>query len=292
MKRKNRIVTLIVAAITTVIMTLTGCTTTTAASKTGWKYYDEFMEYISKNPTAHAAPAEMSYDNFAEPSGEILAVIDAAKDAVRKSLGSYQDLDWPHFDTVPIIVCDISDDYGAVALYAKADDCIYFSRSALENYDIALVTNTMAHELIHVLAPPAKRTNIDEAMTVRLANGAYPCDTINYPFSYVFVDRYLKTHGEKEAIDAMRNGTLIDEIEADIGQPKVLSNTDGLFEGANSGAFNNESLFVIIDIYAHYVMATGGLDDSSVATINYLLSNLSDTTESREAMEYFSSLLK
>jgi hypothetical protein len=143
-----------------------------------------------------------------------------------------------------------------------------------------------------VLAPPAKRTNIDEAMTVRLSNNAYPCNIVNYPFSYVFVDRYLKMHSEKEAIDAMRNGTLINKIEADIGQPKVLSNTDGLFESANSGAFNNESLFVIIDIYAHYVMATGGLDDSSVATINQLLSNLQDTTEARKAMEYFSSLLK
>lgn len=292
MKRKNPIITLILAAITIVIMTLTGCTATTATSKTGWKYYDEFMEYISKNPTANAAPAEMSYDNFAEPSGEILAVIDAAKDAVRKSLGGYQDLDWSHFDTIPITVCDINNACGAVALYSEADDCIYFSRSALENYDIAHVTNTMAHELIHVLAPPAKRTNIDEAMTARLANNACSCDIINYPFSYVFVDRYLKTHGEKEAIDAMRNGTLIDKIEADIGQPKVLSNTDGLFESANSGVFNDESLFVIIDIYAHYVMASGGLDDSSVATINYMLSNLQDTAESREAMEYFSSLLK
>ena len=288
----KRIFASIIVILAVIVMTGCSATTTTAASKTGWKYYDEFMEYISKNPTANAAPAEMSYGNFAEPSGEILAVINAAKDAVRKSLGGYQDLDWAHFDTIPITVCDINNAYGAVALYAEADDCIYFSRSALENYDIAQVTNTMAHELIHVLAPPAKRTNIDEAMTVRLANNAYPCNIVNYPFSYVFVDRYLKTHSEKEAIDAMRNGTLIDKIEADIGQPKVLSNTDGLFESANSGAFNNESLFVIIDIYAHYVMATGGLDDSSVATINQLLSNLQDTTESRKAMEYFSSLLK
>lgn len=293
MKRTNHsLVSVLITAIMALALASCGTTTSAASGKTGMKYYDKFVEYMSANPAEATEDDTAAYTNVSDPTDEMLERVEDARNAVRTSLGRYEDLDWSHFEDVEFVACDITNTHSAAAFYSVEDDRIYLDHGYMRRYGNKTIENNIAHELIHVLALPGNRTNIDEALTVYLANEAVPSDLITYPFSYVFIQKYLKTHDEKESIDAMRNGTLTKLVEKDIGQPGVLSGeSDMFFEAVNSGMINDANLYIVIDIYAHYVRNTGGLDEESANALNRLLGYLSDTPESYEAVEYFQKVL-
>ncbi len=277
-----------------ITLLITGCSTNAKAAtdETDWKYYDEFVEYMSANPADTTKDDAAAYTNVSDPTDEMLERVEDARNAVRTSLGQYEDLDWSHFEDVEFVACDITNMHGAAAFYSVEDDRIYLDREYMRRYGNKTAENNIAHELIHVLALPGNRTNIDEALTAYLANEAVPSDLITYPFSYIFIQKYLKTHDAKGAIDAMRNGTLAELVEKDIGRPGVLSGeSDMLFEAVNSGMINDANLYIVIDIYAHYVRNTGGLDEESANALNRMLGYLNDTPESRKAVEYFGEIL-
>jgi|GEM_PF-2490642 hypothetical protein len=293
MKRTNRsLASTLIAAIMALVLVSCGTTTSATSGKTGMKYYDKFVAQMADHRVSANEADNTSWFNITEPTDEMRETVEAAREAIRHSLGEYTDLDWSHFERVPIFACDIQHTRGAVGFYSEDDDCIYLDRTVMRSYGAQTATHAIAHELIHVLALPGNRTNIDEALTVYLAMEACPSDIVTYPFSYAFIWRYLRTHDEKDAIDAMRNGTLAELVENDIGYPGVLSgDCDKLFEAVNAGAINNTNMYVVIDIYTHYVQNTGGLDDASANVLNGMLGYLSDTPESYEAMEYFQKVL-
>ena len=266
-----------------------------------WAFYGSFVQEVSQVDYVVKSDNFDFYGNVSNPDPEISAIFTEVKSRLRLELDSYDYLFWDRFDQADLKACDITDftpsSLSTMAFYQRQDNTVYYIsnqfQALLDTNNLIRIREIIAHELVHALTTSSanEQSLICEGFTEYIAYQIYPTGYPAYDYHYAFIDTLVKDIGIENGIEAFFNGTVEQIIDQRIGQADAIHNITPSLQRAAMGASTDDDELIIIDVYAHYLKATGIQDSYTRDMFNAMLVRLKSTPRNIVACEYFKEML-
>ena len=266
-----------------------------------WAFYGSFVQEVSQVDYAVKSDNFDFYGNVSNPDPEISAIFTEVKSRLHLELDSYDYLFWDRFDQADLKACDITDftpsGLSTMAFYQRQDNTVYYVsnqfQALLDTNNLIRIREIIAHELVHALTTSSanEQSLICEGFTEYIAYKIYPTGYPAYDYHYAFIDTLVKDIGIENGIEAFFNGTVEQIIDQRIGQTDAIHNIAPALQRTAIGTSTDDDELIIIDVYAHYLKATGIQDNYTRDAFNAMLIRLKSTPRNIVACEYFKEML-